>query len=73
MLSLFRRRRLPLARGRLVVCHTVDGSSYEGILVGVYADVVTLMHAQLLVPDGPPRSLDGFTHLPLANVSAVQE
>ena len=68
-----RRRALTRAVGERVVVHTKDDRTLDGVLAGVYRDVLVLAHATLLQPgESPDIPLGGETLVPAPNVSLVQ-
>lgn len=54
-----------------VVIHT-GSQSIEGVMVGVYADTIVLVHASLLGSDGSKLTLDGETLIPRDKVQFIQ-
>lgn len=63
-------------RDRVVLVHTRDDVTYQGVLVGAYVDVLALVHAVELQP--APRGaitttpLSGDLLIPRDNVRSVQ-
>lgn len=64
---MFKRRGLPLHR--TVIAHTIDGRSFVGVLVGVYADSYVLRHAAMLPGE---EAIVGDLVLPRENAAWFQ-
>ncbi len=64
----------PVLTGRTLVVHTrrPDDQTLRGVLHGQYADRLTLRDAVYVHPSGE-QPAGGLVHVPLANVSWVQE
>ena len=69
-----RKERLGDAVLKRVVAHTRDGHSMEGVLLGVYADAVSLCHVTYIRAEDQSRvSVEGDVVIPLENLSFLQE
>lgn len=58
--------------GETVVCHTRDGQSIQGILLGSHSDVHVLAHAHFLNEGGGSTLLGGEVAVPVGNVAFWQ-
>jgi len=66
-------RQGPSLLKKTVVIQTKDGKTIRGILHGKYADRWTLREAQIVGAGIQDQPLGGVQHVPVENVSFVQE
>jgi hypothetical protein len=58
---------------KTVVVHTKDERTIRGVLLGEYADRVTLTEAVVMTSSASEQPLGGLQHVPINNVSFMQE
>lgn len=58
---------------KTVIVNTVDGQSLKGILLYEHSDKYTLTNSAYLQANGADTPIDGLTHIPLRQISFIQE
>jgi hypothetical protein len=58
---------------KTMIVNTKDGQSVRGVLIRQHSDRLTLDNALYLQENGRETAIDGLTHIPISNVSWVQE
>jgi hypothetical protein len=58
---------------KTMIVNTKDGQSVRGVLIKQHSDRLTLDNALYLQENGRETAIDGLTHVPISNVSWVQE
>jgi hypothetical protein len=58
---------------KTVIVNTVDGQSLKGVLLYQHLDRYTLTNSAYLQANGSDTPIDGLAHIPLRQISFIQE